>query len=687
MTREVRAATAIRFLLAAWCLSLAIPAVLQLAGLPYGFNVWQIGEDRVWQHILQSTSGPAGARAFWQINDRNPLSPWWYLLFKPLFLKLYWSEYLVHRFIEPAMAIATLLFLDRLTRFRCTWISLSAALLVLFWNFSNYVEQIMWNFQAALVCGIFVMWLLLRYIDSGRTRPGFLVGALVLYLLMLGTYSIYIGIGFAGSLLLIFRDRDSVASAFKTWRQWGWEVGAFAALTVIFTMIWYTGSRGQTDYFSPSFGLISHQALRSLRWFIWHYDYTDRVRALAQWMGLGPLLAIWTLLTVLIAGAIMAFTGKRGLGTMACRDLGWLGVILASIALPVVALESTSSVWTAGTRSRMLQEFFQPVLLTVVILTIGLLVQRRSRRLANWGVAVLYGVTAGGVLISAFYYNHQLVVATAAQRQFGEQLVALDQSDDRGDNYVVINDQEPATPWSSDALSDVYAQTLLHRSNVHLRFVQRRPPDDPGFNSWWTIGFGPTTMTNVYAGGGPPQSYAAVRILRYDGKKLWYPAQVNRADVEGMLVDWQRSGPIHQHRAERTCPTRLSLDGTAVVDGGWSVPEQLRSGRYATWMDGAEAHVRMFSACSGAVRVSVQAVMTMADDIPGGARLTLDGVESAVRVAHTEAGPLLVADFDLRKPTAEHTLTIRVPRTVVPAGGSRHLSIMVESITMTSLAK
>ena len=58
--------------------------VLQAFNLHYGFRVWPMGEDRNWLRFMLDAPGLGLVRQFWLTNDRNPLSPWWYLIFSPL---------------------------------------------------------------------------------------------------------------------------------------------------------------------------------------------------------------------------------------------------------------------------------------------------------------------------------------------------------------------------------------------------------------------------------------------------------------------------------------------------------------------------------------------------------------------------------------------------------------------------
>lgn len=63
-------------IVAAWLAYLAVLGSLQLLGYKSGFAVWPLGEDRNWISILLKGEGANAAGVFWQVNDRNPLSPY-----------------------------------------------------------------------------------------------------------------------------------------------------------------------------------------------------------------------------------------------------------------------------------------------------------------------------------------------------------------------------------------------------------------------------------------------------------------------------------------------------------------------------------------------------------------------------------------------------------------------------------
>ena len=94
---------------ATWGLLLVCMALAQRMNYQLGFAVWPLGEDRNWIDILQNNKGTAAARAFWEVSDRNPLAPWWYIALRPIILR-YDAGLLIIRDKSPAACSRGLLF-------------------------------------------------------------------------------------------------------------------------------------------------------------------------------------------------------------------------------------------------------------------------------------------------------------------------------------------------------------------------------------------------------------------------------------------------------------------------------------------------------------------------------------------------------------------------------------------------
>jgi hypothetical protein len=70
----------------AWTAFLISIAILQWLGFGLGFDIWPFGEDLIGVISLQQPDAGSAASLAWQLNDRNPLSPWVLILFRKIIL-------------------------------------------------------------------------------------------------------------------------------------------------------------------------------------------------------------------------------------------------------------------------------------------------------------------------------------------------------------------------------------------------------------------------------------------------------------------------------------------------------------------------------------------------------------------------------------------------------------------------
>jgi hypothetical protein len=68
------------YILASLAIMIGAIALLDALGYGVGFNIFPIGEDNHWIDILRRGQGADAARLLWAIDNRNPLSPWWYIV-------------------------------------------------------------------------------------------------------------------------------------------------------------------------------------------------------------------------------------------------------------------------------------------------------------------------------------------------------------------------------------------------------------------------------------------------------------------------------------------------------------------------------------------------------------------------------------------------------------------------------
>jgi hypothetical protein len=98
-----------------------------------------MGEDRGWGDILQNRSPLEAAKAFWQINDRNPLAPWWYIAISPFILRYDSGLFIIREIVGLFLAVTTYAFMLTLTQTRL--FALSVACVVAVFTANGYIAH------------------------------------------------------------------------------------------------------------------------------------------------------------------------------------------------------------------------------------------------------------------------------------------------------------------------------------------------------------------------------------------------------------------------------------------------------------------------------------------------------------------------------------------------------------------
>jgi hypothetical protein len=127
-----------------WAASNLLLLALQALRFGVGFHVHPLGEDRVWIRLMANHPGFEMNRQYWAISSRNPLVSWWYQALSPLIFLLPEGLYLLRKLVDPFLATSVYLLVHQISRARLPKFAFACGVLVLFWNFSGYVEQIIW---------------------------------------------------------------------------------------------------------------------------------------------------------------------------------------------------------------------------------------------------------------------------------------------------------------------------------------------------------------------------------------------------------------------------------------------------------------------------------------------------------------------------------------------------------------
>jgi hypothetical protein len=692
-----------------WVLELAVLLVLQVLGTGMGLRIRQMGEDRVWADGLQFLSPSLVPKNFWLINDRNPLSPWWYLAAKPLIYASPYGIYLVRKLIDLLCAVSVFLLVDQVGRGKHRLLAAACAVLTLFWSFSGYSDQIMWNFLGVLALSALTLWTFCKYVDSGRASYSFLIVSLLIYLFAIGTYTLQAS-SFVGIFALALFRGFPPARNRKDWllrvRTAVLETGFFVVIFAIYTMIWYTAARENSDYYRLSPDLIGSQLISSVGYLWWHFDYPMFLQEVRdQWSGLQIVLVGGLLLTVFSAlfwrVAVWEDVVWRRAGLTADRrhslltSVGFIFAISVGLAAATVILEATSNVWFPGLRARMIQQIFQPLLyLGILFALLSWFPGRRAPVFRALPVLAAAGLCTVATIVS-FQYNRDLNHATTVEERFEAGLKALVPLPTQRTKFIVR--MAPGIWHNSDSLSDIYVQTFYNSRLVNMRVLQPGPPIF-AWQDYTTVVFGPDEKGVLMAdsGGTAPMwiPYSQVRIVSFDGDKVALMNPVASSDLIGLHVGFDRQDVIQQN--PRMGPaavvvaapcTYSALFSEPLAGTGWSVPERTPDKSISfQWMASDVATLKAAMVCDGPAVVKFRIVQTMAGDILDGLRLEMDG--EAVTLARTRdaqgATVLtgLVSEQAIRQAHGSHLLRFQAPRTIVPEGGTRTLAVAFDQLVL-----
>ena len=350
-----------------WVASNLLLLALQALGLGVGFHVHPLGEDREFTRLMANYPGLELHHQFWAtLETRNPLAPWWYQAFSPLIFLLPEGLYLLRKLADLFLAASVYLLVNRISRGRLPKFAFACGVLVLFWNFSASLEQILWIPLISLGLSILSVYFYCRYLDSGKATANDFGISLLLFFVALGTYSIQCGVPIAVFLLGLFRRQETIGG----WRRSSALYGAlkdafyFVVLFVLFMQIWIT-SAPIVSYFHP--GLFLKHMPKSIANLVWYSDTSSLIRSLNHhW-------PVWLVVASVGVSAILFYCLFVAIGkkvatpptagsTVPYLDLVQVLAVFSALVAPTLLLESKAAIWFPGTSSRMVQQGFQPVL-------------------------------------------------------------------------------------------------------------------------------------------------------------------------------------------------------------------------------------------------------------------------------------------------------------------------------------
>src|SRR5260370_15804293 len=124
-------------LMGIWLVRFMVLGVLQVTtSTGVGLNVWPCGEDMNWLCLMEEKTGTSLPKTLWALDNRNPLSPWWYVLARPLLTaESGYGFFVARRVADLACCLSVFILLHRLGRERPGFNAVACALMTLVRHF------------------------------------------------------------------------------------------------------------------------------------------------------------------------------------------------------------------------------------------------------------------------------------------------------------------------------------------------------------------------------------------------------------------------------------------------------------------------------------------------------------------------------------------------------------------------
>jgi hypothetical protein len=688
----------ILWITAAWVLFLAALRLLQMSGFPVSFDVWPMGEDRNWLSWMQRADGSGIAQQFWQMNDRNPVSPWWYVVFKPLIMAHDSGIILTRYLMSLLCGVASYLCIRGVGGYGARWFALATGILCAVFTANGYIDNIHWNFIGALSMSLLCVWAYTRFLDSGRTALHWYGISVVLWFFALSSYTLQSGAVLAIGYLAYASPQNGSRHLFNAPVA---RVGraiqdclAYFGVFAIFLLIWKTtASPSMAPYYSTQFSF--SQLLQSASFAIWHMDYPVYSiwagRTLSLKTGLLTFFVLAAAMYVIVRLALRSDEGQSRPTVLCGRSAFDILVVGFCLVLPTILVEASSTVWGPGTRWRMVHQFWVPLYAAAVLAVAYLVIARISgRRLADGRLwAALVGLAAAGLIAVNFGHNKVQMLATATEKNLRNEMAQI-LAQELGVKHFIVK-MEPGASWISlDVMSPTYAKTFFPKRDITLRIIPAVEAPDPAWAPWWKIQFkrNDEGIGNANIRGGTVP-YAEARILAFDGAKARSLQGATADEFAGLAVAWERDQPLPSGNPDASGgEAACSFEWTPskqLPSSGFSVPEQDTHGAFR-WTVAKQASVTL-PACDQPVQVEVRVAFALSEQNITQFTLAANGAPIPVEKSNTADGVAFVGKSAASTDGKPLILTLSVPNLDRPAGGPRELGVAVRQIKIRPVAQ
>lgn len=391
-----------------WILFLGTLLILQLLGYPFGFRIIERGESCNWYGFIRKAPNLIDiAHQFWQIDWRNPLSPWYWMLVSKFITTYNWALYSIRTLLDPILALTIYFLVLRLGKNKNFNYAIYLGLATLFWNFFVNYDQLIWVFYSALCFSLLSILFYCKYVDSGRQETFNFAISLICYFAAISTYTLQSGAIIAIGLIALFRQDGSSNKLIQRFLIAARDTVMYFIIFIVFYLIWDTSSLWVHYMVNPAgINFTWAQFFKSIGLLFFHIGYLDFLKkALIDWQFTLPALIISFLFFVFILSRsfIIKINDQHNLEL----PLNWILAVQLSLAFPIVVLESTNNVFIPGTRSPMISQVWQPLLYMSIIFMIYKFYNRKYGKNAiklNYIVSILLAI----IVTIALDFNHNL---------------------------------------------------------------------------------------------------------------------------------------------------------------------------------------------------------------------------------------------------------------------------------------
>jgi hypothetical protein len=326
------------------------------------------------------------------------------------------------------------------------------------------------------------------------------------------------------------------------------DTAFFGVLFVLFIQVWITTSGGPLGRFLRLYpGLFRKQFLKSIANLVWHRDTSDLIGSLNRHWPLWLVVASVGISAILFYCAFVAVARKAGTSRAAGSSVPYLDLVLvlavfSALVAPTVLLESTTSIWPPGTRSRMVQQVFQPVVYLSILFLLTEYLFRRTEGgveyVRNAGIALLCALA----VVIGLEYNRKLSEQTRFERKLETGLKEILPALGKPTHFVVKMKGMKMGVWYSGinlSMPSLFVETAY---NFNAAWLDPVYEGEPQYSKPVTFGSDQQGIYSPESGGWIP--YQDVMLLEFDGQRVTRLTSIDRETFSGYGALYAREKPL-----------------------------------------------------------------------------------------------------------------------------------------------